>query len=59
MRRSFLIPVLAALVGAVVITGQSASQVNPGARVRVQVRVLPILPDYSVTHQPGLYPFAG
>jgi len=37
MRRSFLIPVLAALAGAVVITGQSASQVNPGARVRVQV----------------------
>jgi len=21
----------------------------------MQVRVLPILPDYSVTHQPGLY----
>jgi len=36
MRSSFLIPV-AALVGAVVITGQAASQVNPGARVRVQV----------------------
>src|SRR5689334_1195205 len=24
-------------------------------RVSVQVRVLPILPDYSVTYQPGLY----
>ena len=37
MHRSLLIPVLATLGGAVLVTGQPASQVSAGARVRVQV----------------------